>query len=80
MSTKVSNKVIREMVKNGLAEDVTYMSYEELRDLIHKESDYFPAVYYSRGTYGTNGLICKGYNSGKVYGVTSRTNALFMLL
>lgn len=71
-------KDIKEQARYNFVTDVTDWKTEDLYKLHHDEQG-FNSVAYSTGTYGLNGLIVQGYKSGKLYAVTQRTNAIFIL-
>lgn len=60
------------MVKNGIAIDVTNASD---RKAIPED---YSQVGYSCGLYGCNGMLLKGYDTGKLYAVCARTLAIFV--
>lgn len=70
---KYTQKQLREMVKNGIAVDVSNAT---------SRSEAVPEDYkkigYSLGVYGKNGLLLQGCESGKLYAVTARSSAVFM--
>lgn len=65
-------------IKGFNAIDVTYYRNDDLYKL-EKEEAPFKDIAYSMGVYGCNGFIIQG-KSGTYYKVTSRTNALFILM
>ena len=75
--TKYTQRQVREMVKEGIAEDITYGSNDTRREIEEKEG-YYTQVGYSSGTYGCNGMLLKGNKTGKLYAITSRTTAVFV--
>lgn len=64
-------------IKSANATDITYLSTKELYALYEKEKG-FNDVAYSMGAYGCSGAVVQGRTSGKLYKITSRTNALFI--
>ena len=66
-------------IKNFNAEDITYISFEDMNKLKENEG-YFKEIVYSMGTYGVTGCVVQGNNSGKMYKITSRTSAIFMVM
>ena len=66
-----TQKALRNLVKNGLAIDLT------------KAHDYkaiperYEQVGYSRGIYGCNGKLLRG-ESGQLYAITTATSALYI--
>ena len=76
--TKYTQKAIRAMVANGTAQDLTNTADADLYFLQHSEGG-METIGYSHGTYGLNGLLLKGRNTGTLYAVTARCSALFVL-
>lgn len=72
---KVTQKFIRAYVNDGIAEDLTHKSFEEI-NAIRNEENGFDTIHYSTGIYGANGVVLKGNKSGAFYAVTSRCTAL----
>ena len=70
--TKYTRKQLREMVKSGVAVDVTNASG---RGAISED---YRQIGYSCGVYGCNGMLLQGCESGKLYAVTSRTTAIYI--
>lgn len=66
-------------IKNFNAEDITYISFNDMNELRKKEG-YFNEIVYSMGTYGVTGCVIQGNNSGKMYKITNRTSAIFMVM
>lgn len=75
MTILTTQKQLKEL-PNGLAEDITYYSDEQIKALRSREI-YFNEVAWSRGYYGTNGLLLQGNKTKKLYKITSRTGAIF---
>ena len=75
--TKYTQKQLKELVKNGLAEDVTYADNNKRREIEEAEG-YYTQVGYSSGVYGCNGMLLKGNKTGKLYAVTSRSTAIYI--
>lgn len=74
---KYTQRQLREMVKDGLAEDITYGN-NDTRKQIEEAEGYYTQVGYSSGVYGCNGMLLKGNKTGKLYAITSRTTAVFV--
>lgn len=66
-------------IKKFNAKDITYISFNDMNELRKKEG-YFKEIAYSMGTYGVTGCVIQGNNSGKMYKITSRTSAIFMVM
>ena len=75
--TKYTQRQLKEMVKYGLAEDITYGNNDTRRQIEETEG-YYTQVGYSSGVYGCNGMLLKGNKTGKLYAITSRTTAVFV--
>lgn len=74
---KYTQKQLKELVKNGIAKDITNAGcedYEKIRDI---EGNLI-TIGYSHGIYGTNGLLIKGYKTKTLYAITARSTALFI--
>jgi len=74
---KLTRKAIQSYKEIG-AIDISGYSFDEMNNLI-KEEGSLERVHYSLGTYGLNGLVLKGWNSGKTYIITRRTLAIEMV-
>ena len=74
---KYTQREIKNLVADGIAEDITRCSFSEIQELRAAAS--LEKVGYSAGIYGMNGGILKDMNSGKLYAITARTSALFQL-
>ena len=68
---KYTIKQLKDLVKQGVAKDVTYSS--EKSDI---PEDY-TQIGYASGLYGCSGMLLKG-ESGKLYAVTNRTTAIYL--
>lgn len=75
--TKYTQRQLKEMVKHGLAEDITYGNNDTRRQIEETEG-YYTQVGYSSGVYGCNRMLLKGNKTGKLYAITSRTTAVFV--
>lgn len=75
--TKYTQKQLREMVKDGIAENISNYNMEMAKELKNKES-WLEQVGYASGIYGCNGQLLKGHNTGKLYAITSRTQAIYV--
>ena len=76
---KTTLKSIKEFASQAGVIDVTYYSNEALNELLKVEGG-MRQVAYSTGTYGVTGAILQGAKSSKFYAITSRTNAIWILL
>ena len=75
--TKFTQKQLREMVANEIAEDIS-RGTNETRNEIKAVEGWLTQVGYSSGVYGCNGMLLKGRNTGKLYAITSRTQAIYI--
>lgn len=69
---------IKEFVKRGLATDITSYSFDQINEL--RKDTWFDTVAYATGIYGLNGVVLQDHQTGKLYAITSRTNALFQMI
>ena len=74
---KYTQREIKNLAADGIAEDVTRCSFSEIQQL--RAAGDLEKVGYSAGTYGINGGVLKSQTSGKMYAITARTSALFQL-
>ena len=74
---QVKQKELRNMVGCPYVEDITHAKEEDYHRIIGKER-WLETIAYSCGTYGRNGVLYRGHETGKMYVITSRTTALFM--
>ena len=75
---KTTLKDIKAMANRYDVEDITYIRFEDAETLREREG-YFSEVAYSVGVYGVTGKVLQGHNTKKLYAITSRTSAIFML-
>ena len=69
---KYTQKQLRNLVATGAAIDVTQArSTEEI-------PENYSQIGYASGMYGCSGLLLKGDKSGKLYAITSRTQAIYI--
>ena len=69
---KYTIKQLKSLVNSGAAIDVTYA--KEKSDI----PESYTQVGYASGLYGCNGLLLKGYDTGKLYAVAGRTTAIYI--
>lgn len=74
----MSIKTTKKNIKEFNAKDVTYYTTNELYQL-KEEEGWFKLIAFSCGVYGVSGQVLQGANSGEIYKITSRTNAIFIL-
>lgn len=75
--TKYTQKQLREMVSVGMATDISHIGCKEADELREKEG-WLSQIGYAIGVYGCNGQLFKGHNTGRIYAITSRTQAIFL--
>jgi hypothetical protein len=69
--TKYTEKQIRDLVKQGVAIDVTNASKSS------EIPEGYQQIGYAESIYGCGGMLLKG-DSGQLYAVTSRTMAIYL--
>lgn len=74
---KFTQKQLREMVVNGMAENISNGT-NETRNEIESVEGWLTQIGYASGVYGCNGMLFKGKNTGKLYAITSRTQAIYI--
>lgn len=74
---KYTQKQLKGMVSWGLAMDISSIGVEDAK-LLKKEEQGIFQVGYSSGTYGCNGMLLQGYNTGQLYAIIGRTTALYL--
>ena len=74
---KFGQRELKALVKNGEAIDISNHDNNARQELKAREG-WLEKVGYSSGTYGVNGGLLKGHNSGTLYAITARTAALFI--
>ena len=75
--TKYTQKQLRTMVADGIAENITNAD-NNVREELEKKEGWLRQVGYSAGVYGRNGMSLQGRNSGTLYAITARTSAVFI--
>ena len=75
--TKFTQKQLRKMVADGIAEDIS-RGTNETRNEIEAVEGWLTQVGYASGVYGCNGMLLKRRNTGKLYAITSRTQAIYV--
>lgn len=75
---RYKQKELKEFIRMGIAEDITKLSNESIKEIKDNEKG-LENIGLSIGTYGMNGGLFKGYESGKLYVITSRNSNLFYL-
>lgn len=75
--TKYTQKQLKELIKLGVAEDITNGDGDTRREILKKEG-YCDQIGYSHGIYGCNGKLLRGNKTGTLYAITARTSAIFL--
>lgn len=73
--TKTTQKELKRLAT--MYTDCTYMDYDDYKNIIEKEG-WLEQVMYAAGIYGCNGMALKGHNTGELYIITGRTNAMYI--
>ena len=68
---KYTQKELKNLVRLGLAIDITNSSSRQ--DI----PEYYKQIGYSAGVYGCNGQLLRG-ESGQLYAITARTMAIYL--
>lgn len=74
---KMTQKEIKRFVALGVAEDITYLSFNACDNLMNAHT--FTTLNISTGAYGMNGALLRD-EAGKLYAITSRTSTLFQMV
>lgn len=69
---KYTQKQLKNLVATGAAIDVSRA--KSTKDI----PEYYSQIGYSKGLYGCSGMLFKGLESGKLYAITSRTQAIYI--
>ena len=77
MTERMTQKEIKRFVTLSVAEDITYLSFDDCNAL--RKAHSFTTLNVSTGVYGMNGALFKDEN-GKLYAITSRTSTLFQMV
>lgn len=75
--TKYTQKQLREMIRGGIAIDISHGD-NNMRAMILKKELYLSQVGYAAGVYGCNGQLYKGHNTGTLYAIAGRTQAIYI--
>lgn len=74
---RYTQRQLRDLVTNDAAIDVSNAD-NETRIAIEKEEGGYRQIGYSSGIYGCSGMLLRGTKTGKLYAVTSRTQAIYI--
>lgn len=75
--TKFTQRQLKDLVFYGNAYDISDYRESDYWYTMNKEGN-MKRIGYSCGTYGCNGLLLQGCNTGKLYAITKRTPAIFL--
>lgn len=75
--TRYTQKQLREMVRDGIANDITSGDNDTRRSLEAAEG-YLEQIGYASGVYGCNGMLLKGHKTGALYVIYKRTAAIYV--
>lgn len=76
---KYTLKNLKQLANDEVAFDITNISEFNLNQLEAHENG-FEKIGISVGTYGMNGALLKGYNTGRLFVITARNSTLFRLV
>lgn len=75
--TKYTQKQLREMVKDGIAIDISHGDNFTRQEIERKEG-FYRQVGYSSGVYGCNGMLLKGEKTNQLYTICNRTQTIYI--
>lgn len=75
--TKYTQKQLRSLVRSGVAVDATHHSCKDY-DEVRRREGWLEKIGYAVGVYGCSGLLFRGHNTGALYAITHRTQAIFI--
>lgn len=73
---KFTLKQLRALIEYGVATDLTHAT--GYADAKLESDEYLEQIGYAAGVYGCNGRLLKSSKTGKLYAITSRTQAIFI--
>lgn len=73
---KMTQKQIKDYVRDGAAIDITNYGFDEMKDFPHSHD--LDKIAVSRGIYGINGGLLQDRDTGEMYAITARNSALMM--
>ena len=74
---KYTQKQLKALVKDGVAIDITNGT-NDTRDEIEAIEGWLDQIGYAVSIYGCGGMLFKGHNTGKLYAITTRSQAIFV--
>lgn len=75
--TKYTQKQLREMVKAGVAINISNGDNDTRREIEAKEG-WLEQVGYAHGIYGCSGKLLKGHKTGQLYAVIGHVQAIYI--
>ena len=75
--TKFTQKQLREMVKNGVAIDIS-RGTNDTRNDIEAVEGFYRQIGFASGIYGCSGMLLQGNKTKKLYAITDRTQAIYI--
>lgn len=77
MLRKYTKREIKEYIRDGLATDITGLSFSELKEWRNGRS--LEKIGYASGVYGISGGIIKDRNTGELFAITERGATLLTI-
>ena len=74
---KYTQRQLKDMVYYKYAYDISDSTRSDYCSIMNEEG-YLTKIGYSCGKYGCNGLLFQGHNTGRLYAITRRTQALYL--
>lgn len=74
---KYTQKQLKELVKQGIAIDITNYSFIQTNELLNNID--IEKIAYSRGINGLNGGLFKDNKTNKLYAITARNSTLLQV-
>lgn len=75
--TKYTRTQLKDMVKQGIAIDISYAD-NNTRNEIEEKEGFYRQIGYASGVYGCAGMLLKGEKTGTLYAITGRTQAIYI--
>ena len=72
-----TQKMIKDLVKQGIATDITNLNFDQIEQL--RKKHHLVKVGSSVGTYGINGGLLKDDKTNELFAITKRNSTLFQL-
>ena len=74
---KYTQKQLKELVREEVATDITNGT-NDTRDEIEAIEGWLAQIGYAVSIYGCGGMLFKGHNTGKLYAITTRSQAIYI--